>query len=138
VPIEYLYRGDLNCLFLRYRGELKASDLSAVIDRVVADTTVPPRHLRLSDLRSITAGPDAEIVQKMAQRADAGERQKSAIRAAILGGSDLQYGMARLYQAYRENGQEEISIFKTYAEALKWLELPADTPDIFAIEDGWK
>lgn len=137
MSVGYLYRNDVNCLFLRYEGELTPSDFAAVIDHALADPAIPSEHLRFSDLRSVTAGPDTAALQKMAKVGDAAEERKIALRHAILVGGEAEFGLARLYHAHREQGPDVMNVFREYEAALIWLGLPSDLPDPFS-EGRWQ
>jgi hypothetical protein len=50
-------------------------------------------------------------------------------RVAIVAPGDAAYGMARMYQAYREvqQAQRVYRVYRSGAEARRWLRLPDDT-----------
>ena len=41
---------------------------------------------------------------------------------ALIADTDFAFGMARMYQAYREGGSDRIRVFRTPDEAWAWLE----------------
>ncbi len=44
-------------------------------------------------------------------------------RRAIVADKDITFGMARMYEVFREDAPEEIKLFRDIAEARRWLGL---------------
>ena len=77
---------------------------------------------RLTDLRGISdvqvAYPD---VQELADDRRA-RRFPNSFKSAIVVGSPVQMGMARMFRTINDNPQISIEIFEDEAEALRWLQ----------------
>jgi len=70
-------------------------------------------------------------VREMAGMAAAMDAVGPPTRLAIVAESDLHFGLARMYQAFREanpKSTREVRAFRDYAEALRWLKEPASPP----------
>ena len=86
--------------------------------------TIDPRFVRnlhqLADLRDVT---DVEVtaatIRKMASLNPYGDGS----RRAVVVTSDLLFGMARMYQILRDEPTDELEIFRTLDDALRWLEI---------------
>ena len=84
--------------------------------------TIDPRFVRnlhqLADLRDVT---DVEVtaatIRKMASLNPYGDGS----RRAVVVTSDLLFGMARMYQILRDEPTDELEIFRTLDDALRWL-----------------
>jgi len=84
--------------------------------------TIDPRFVRnlhqLADLRDVT---DVEVtaatIRKMASLNPCGDGS----RRAVVVTSDLLFGMARMYQILRDEPTDELEIFRTLDDALRWL-----------------
>jgi hypothetical protein len=89
------------------------------MDRLSADSDFDPNFSQLADFREITAvefGP--EDVRQFAQR----KIYSSTSRRAILVKDDLQFGLARMFETYRElNGESGIRVFRAFEEAMEWI-----------------
>jgi hypothetical protein len=100
-------------------GVLTREDIQGHMDRLSADPDFDPRFSQLADFREITAvelGP--EDVRQFAQR----KIYSSTSRRAILVKDDLQFGLARMFETYRElNGETGIRVFRSFEEAMEWI-----------------
>jgi|AP95_1055475.scaffolds.fasta_scaffold36438_2 hypothetical protein len=47
-------------------------------------------------------------------------------KTAVIAGSDLTFGLARLYQMVSDGSPESVRVFKTLAPALEWVGGPPD------------
>ena len=102
-------------------GELIADE---IIERVEEFYTRHPTKLVLwimddVDLSAITSESIERIIQTAKKHS--GKRQEG--KTAIVGSRDIDYGLARMYQAYTgfENLPYEYKIFKDVDDAKEWL-----------------
>jgi hypothetical protein len=100
-------------------GVLTREDIQGHMDRLSADPDFDPDFFQLADFREITEveiGP--EDVRQFAQRVI----YSSSSRRAFLVKNDLQFGLARMFEIYRElNGETGIRVFRTFDEAMEWI-----------------
>jgi len=84
--------------------------------------TIDPRFVRnlhqLADLRDVA---DVEVtaatIREMANLNPYGDGS----RRAVVVTSDLLFGMARMYQILRDEPTDELEVFRTLDDALRWL-----------------
>jgi len=107
-------------------GVLTKEDILGHMDRISKDPDFNPAFSQLADFRQITAvefGP--EEVRQFAQRSIYSPRA----RRAILVKDDLQFGLARMFEIYRElNGESGIRVFRTLEEAMDWIQIGKAAP----------
>lgn len=112
-------QGDLSVFTVN--GELTADE---IIERVEEYYTKHPTKLVLwimgdVDLSAITREGIERIIQ--IAKKNTGKRKEG--KTAIVGSKDIEYGLARMYEAYTgfENLPYEYKIFKDVDEAKEWL-----------------
>ena len=112
-------QGDLSVFTVN--GELTADE---IIERVEEYYTKHPTKLVLwimgdVDLSAITREGIERIIQ--IAKKNTGKRKEG--KTAIVGSKDVEYGLARMYEAYTgfENLPYEYKIFKDVDEAKEWL-----------------
>lgn len=109
-------------------GDLTTRDIEQELDRFYAGPIT--KHvlwdLSCATFESISAGDVAKISAKVGHLVK--PRLGGGGKSAIVSTSGLGFGMSRMYQAYREVGQEELPYmtFATRQEAIDWL--LADSP----------
>jgi hypothetical protein len=112
-------QGDLSVFTVN--GELTADE---IIERVEEYYTKHPTKLVLwimgdVDLSAITR----EGIERIIQTAKKNTGKRKEGKTAIVGSKDIEYGLARMYEAYTgfENLPYEYKIFKDVDEAKEWL-----------------
>ena len=103
-------------------GELSILDLKAAAATMIEGLEkhpTPPRHM-LWDLTAAKLDLDAVEVQRLVEfvGARAGEPRG---RTAYVADADLAFGLMRVYQAYRSEHDDQISVFRDRKEAIDWL-----------------
>jgi hypothetical protein len=105
-------------------GTFTQADFHAHMARIGADARFNPDFNHIIDCRAIS-----QIDLTREQIMDLATRSifNAQSRRAFVVSSELQFGLTRMFAAYREiAGGQKIMIFRSMAEALAWLELPAD------------
>jgi len=95
------------------------------VARVQRDPQFRPDFNHVVDCRAIT-----EMDLTAAQIASLAERSGFSLqsRRAFVVSSDLQYGLSRVFAAYRENqGAAHTKVFRELDPALAWLDLPPES-----------
>jgi hypothetical protein len=102
-------------------GQLTKEDILGHMDRLSKDPDFQPEFCQLADFRQIdnvAFGP--EEVRQFAER----NIYAPGARRAILVKDDLQFGLARMFEIYRElNGENGIRVFRELDEAMDWIVL---------------
>jgi hypothetical protein len=70
-------------------------------------------------------------VFELAKLSESMDPPLSPSKLAILATSEVHFGLARMYEAYRESGRQNTKVprvFRARAEALKWLGVSGEAP----------
>lgn len=97
---------------------------------LVGDARFDPSFRQLADLRDVAdLVVDAGTIRLIATLSpfSAGARQ------ALVVGSDVAYGMARMFQMLRDDNGGDLQIFRRLSDALEWLGLAGAEPEITAL-----
>lgn len=86
----------------------------------------------LVDLSAVTQVEmvSPEKLAELAQRASQSDSRQKPGRLAIVGTSDLHFGVGRMYQTHRSlvpGGNKEVRVFRQREEALRWLGLEVES-----------
>jgi hypothetical protein len=113
-------------LRIRLYDTLSAADLrrlaSDVLDLEARVDPTPPRVTDFTGLTRFEVG-FSEMLTFVERRRDSPPRQP--IRSALLVDSDVQFGMARMFQTLNDHPLVTVEIFRDAATALAWVEAPA-------------
>ena len=120
MPVQYRIDKALKVVFSTGVGRLSEEDLLGHEGRLCADASFNPRFWQLYDFRDADVSDISPgCIEILAQSTIF----KSGTRAAIVVGSNLAYGLARMFQALREGSRKNIRVFRDMGAALTWLEL---------------
>jgi len=126
MPADFYIDTQYGIVYSKATGVLDRAAVLDHMDRLSQHPEFRPEFNQLLDFRETTKVElTAEQVQVLAMRKIFSERSKRAFVVS----SDLQYGLSRVFEAYRNlAGEKGISIFREMAGALSWLGLSAE-PD---------
>jgi hypothetical protein len=104
-------------------GPVDPGEVSAVLAETLQDPDFDPAMPALWDVREAKGSLSAGQVRQLAQSVGGLWRQQSPPRIAILTGTGLQYGLARMYEQYLDLTRRiELQVFRDEEEeALAWL-----------------
>jgi len=137
VPFEYRFDASLNCLFTRWIPPLSALDVSVFGESVLSRPEMDERTARLNDLRALTGEMLTADVRALAEGMARWDRRTPPHRAAHIVGTELVFGLTRIFQTVRGAGGEKMAVFRNVDDALRWLALPEELGDPFAA-DRWQ
>ncbi len=126
MPVSLKYSG--NFIEIRMHGRLVLEELLAASREIAqAEATMPVALHRLTDMSEVTATTIAfaDIEAFAAQRRVA--PLKNPVRSAVVAGNDVQFGLARMFQALNDNPRISIKVFRDMAGARAWLRLESDS-----------
>jgi len=126
MPADFYIDTQHGIVYSKATGVLDRAAVLDHMDRLSQHPEFRPEFNQLLDFRETTKVElTAEQVQVLAMRKIFSERSKRAFVVS----SDLQFGLSRVFEAYRNlAGEKGISIFREMAGALSWLGLSAE-PD---------
>jgi len=126
MPADFYIDAKHGIVYSKATGVLDRAAVLDHMDRLSQHPEFRPEFNQLLDFRETTkVDLTAEQVQALAMRRIFSERSKRAFVVS----SDLQYGLSRVFEAYRNlAGEKGIRIFREMSQALSLLGLPAE-PD---------
>ncbi len=100
-------------------GVFSMTDALAHQENLLKDSDFEPTFSQLWDLTHVTkVDLTSEDLQRLSQRSIFSRDS----RRAILVNADLVFGLARMFEAFRENfGEEGIRVFRNLDDALEWV-----------------
>ena len=121
MPAVYRIDTSIPMIFSRAHGEITEADVLDHARRLSADADFQPGYNQLVDLLDITKIILSVADMHVIARRTAIFNEQS--RRAIIARKDAVYGMARMYQMLRDEGPEEIMVFRDMPDARRWLGL---------------
>jgi hypothetical protein len=130
MPITYRFDASLNVLFVEMHGVLTDEDLFQYAKAATTDTAVPRVCHELIDVREVQV-PEAstDSLRRVAATFRDAERAAEGVKIAFVASSDVAYGIARMYQAFRTGSQASFHVFREMGEARDWLGLPPESDE---------
>jgi hypothetical protein len=135
MPLRVWVDADKHVRYAVASGVLSKTDVLEHYGAVLADPAYDPALDMVFDCTAVervdvepgTVKHFSELVARADRSIPAGVHP----RAAIVAPGDAAYGMARMYQAYREvqQAQRVYRVYRTVAEARRWLGLPHDASE---------
>ena len=117
MPADYAIDSARRVLFVRFWGPLSQNDAIAIRNRVSADPAFDPSLNDLVDFTDVTAiDLTAEDLQHFG-----GAPLARGVCYAVVATTPLTYGIARVFQAYRESQGAPVEVFHDRASAERWL-----------------
>jgi hypothetical protein len=121
MPVSHRVDLSRGCVMTTFEGTVTTSEILANADVMSRNEEVDHCHVELVDLTAVVGDEvDTSVIREVAANL------KHAIhikRMAVLASSELQYGLARMFQAYAGDAPVEVSVFRERGEALSWLGL---------------
>jgi hypothetical protein len=126
MPADFFIDSSRNMVFSKGAGELCHADVLDHMDRLQNHPAFLPAFNQLLDFRQVTSVTlSSRQVAELARRTIFGPTSRRAFAVS----ADWQFGLARMFGAYREiQGETGIVVFREMKEALEWLSLSSD-PD---------
>ena len=127
MPIEYAIDHARRLVVARGNGVLTGADIFAYQREVWSrpDVLGYDELVDMSDVTEIpTPNPAGENFRALASESAATDSVEIPTKFAIVAGEQLAYGLARMYQTYRElepKSTKRVEVFRTLPEALAFL-----------------
>jgi len=123
VPADYIIDKNVRLVRIIFTGRVTTAEMYDARHRMLADPAFDPAFSHLVDACAATTFEmNGYSIKQFAQKQVLAD---NARRAIVLSNSP-DFGLARMFQIYREiaGGNEEIQIFQQIDPAIKWLGLP--------------
>jgi hypothetical protein len=122
MPTAYMIDSDHSLVLCRAWEAVSDGELTSHVRTMTADPRFNKHFHELVDARGMTSVvPSSSAVRQIATVNPFG----AGARRALIVGSDVLYGMARMYEMMRDPSADQFAIFKDMDEALEWLGLSA-------------
>jgi hypothetical protein len=119
--VNYSIDTHIPLVYTVFSGDVNNADVIEHLRSLLADPRFDSSMPELVDLRGVTSvSASSEMIPASARW----PLHSSYARRAVVAPTDLLYGLARMYQSYRDDtGQAQLQIFRTIPPALEWLGL---------------
>ena len=121
MPIEHKVDEKTGIMHVRRWGAITTHDEEAAIKKRNEDQLVVPGIPVIVDCREVDPPDSSEVVRYIADMTTGIAAELDCGPLAIVVGSDVEYGMARMYMALTELKHPDTIVFRSYDNALKWL-----------------
>jgi hypothetical protein len=120
MPVHSHIDWDDGLILFTVRGPLGQADLEAALSSIYEDPerTLPSKYLW--DLRDAEIDWSGEQVKEFVHWVLA-HRPEGTSRNAVVASSDLQFGLARMYEALTSDMPVNLSVFRDMDEAHAWV-----------------
>ena len=131
VPSAYTIDESLSIALTRGWGIVTDRDLLAHVRALAVDPRLRPHFRQFVDYMDVTTADVTRTgIRQLAELNPFG----AGARRAMAVGSDVVYGMARMYQAMSPGRDDEMEIFRDRDSAFEWLGVAAaDRPGLLAL-----
>ena len=116
-----IYRFDSKIVIIEMVGEYTMDDIPKTIFDSLADSNCPTNPsicINLTESLSIYKRSSEDVITMAQSLVSLGKRFN---RIALVAPNDLQYGLMRMGSVFSEGLGMTVQIFRTFAEAQKWL-----------------
>ncbi len=104
----------------RCSGKLRIDDAIAAVKALWADPDWPGRAV-VWDFRTAEFELGSPDISEIARFVLAEQRDPPPAKVAFVTGREVDFGMGRMFEAYREERRTELRILRDYEDALRWL-----------------
>ena len=122
LPIISQIDSSLGVVFSTFQGVVTKEDFLAQVERFHTDSAFQPSFNHLIDTRGTTRFDlSSEGLRTVSMHSAFNEKS----RRAVVAEKDEMFGMARMYEVFREmqNKPDQLRVFRDMAEARRWLGL---------------
>ena len=113
---------DKGIVWTTVTGELTLAEIRADMAQLAANPAYRPDLPGLVDMRGVTKFLTAEETAQLAEQLKSSPKVVNRARRALLVGSELSFGMYRMFEALMSGGTVEYFVFRDEAEARAWVE----------------
>lgn len=132
MAIKYKVLPDQKIIITQAQAGVSIDEMRSHMSTVSSHPDIHPDFSHLFDLREAkNINFNTNEVKQLAEFSYFDDSSKRAIVAS----SDLYYGMARMYEIFKESSSANIRVFRTYEEAKEWIGLQEQN-DSFSSKAG--
>lgn len=124
MPITHHYDGATRTLHAVIQGTITDEEVLEYARRVAPDTEIPPGRRELIDLSGVEqTDVSGAGLREVADVFRAHDQTLFETKIAIVAPTDIAYGLARMYQAFRSDSPVLLQVFREREAAVYWLGL---------------
>lgn len=129
--IDYVIYQQLGLVISRWGERADDEQMLDTYTRIYKDPDWRPGMDEFADLRGADlAGVSTKGLQRLAWMSEENQADADEVpRSAVLVDRDVNYGLARMYDALAADSQETVRLFHDVQEAADWLGVPASALD---------
>ncbi len=128
MPITHRVDPDTRILFVTRSGSIDSQDEVKARRERQTDPLVVPGIRVVVDCREVNPCDSPEAVRNLADQITTLAEKLRCGPVAIVVATDIQYGMARMYQALTDLSHPDTTVFHDYGEAVEWIHARAMGP----------
>ena len=128
MPIRVRIGSELRLVVVAFEGVVTAEEIAVDLAPLVDDPTYSLMPLALFDASAAThAEAPSEVLREGARRAESAidTKLEPGAKTALVATNDEFFGLGRMYQLLRDGSPGEFEVFRSLAEAERWLGLPS-------------
>jgi hypothetical protein len=130
MPSAYVIDSSRRLVLSRSWGVVTGEDVLTLIQATVTDPHFHPDFSQLVDMRAVT---EVEVTTDFVRLFVAKSNFGAGSRRALVAGSDVVYGMARIYGTLLDGRPGEFRIFRDLQPALEWLGFSDESDELRAL-----
>jgi hypothetical protein len=124
MPVAYRLDRSADVVFATAHGVITDDEILEYATRMVNDPGIDPGVDQLIDLRGIDAAAVlSDTIRRLAEIFRDYDPVPARAKLAIVASRDVLFGMARMYEVYRDRDSDSIGVFRDIEEARRWLGL---------------
>ncbi|MDJ0867222.1 MAG: hypothetical protein QNK03_14015 [Myxococcota bacterium] len=122
MPATYRIDAEQRLIYTTATGVVTDDDMSSHQAALVADPSFDRTFDQIWDCREVEV---LEVSAEGLRRLASARSFDADARRAVVAGTDVVYGMARMFQSLHDEAPEEVRVFRKLEEALAWLGVEA-------------
>ncbi len=123
MPISFKFFEEHELFLSKWVGDISDSDLLQSYKQLFDSERYKPGFHEITDTRDANiAGITSKGLYRLSALVDQRLSGKAKeFKTAIISPKDLEFGMARIYEVFRDKSKENVMVFRNTESALKWL-----------------
>lgn len=123
MPVLHALDPELGVYVITLRGMLTDEELVEAAGRMLGDPGRPLGIPELVDARDVQVQEaSSRAIREVAEMYSRDPRPEEGVRIAFVAPADVAFGLARMYEALRQQSAAEFRTFRQMDEAVAWLQ----------------
>lgn len=119
MPARYTIDAEQRLVRIRAWGTVTDDGARTLYERLRSDPSFDPTYCQLADFREVT---DVALTHDVIAGLAANPLYATGVRRAVVVGSDVHYGLARIFSAYATFRGQNVTVFRDLRSAEAWLD----------------